>query len=122
MARLRSLPSTMLSARQKFTMPSICSATFGLCRSMLKGPRIWPNTFSTPSTTAWYSAGTSDFPVTGATLGMTFVLSLSWWWSPSGDGAGGPQRADLLGGVADGGQDLVGVLTDPRRGALDGRS
>src|SRR5713101_7623805 len=38
---------------------------------MLNGPRTCPNTFSTSSTTAWYSAGTSDFPVMGATLGMT---------------------------------------------------
>src|SRR5215475_4173736 len=37
---------------------------------MLNGPRTWPNTFSTPSTTPWYSAATSDLPVMGATLGM----------------------------------------------------
>src|SRR5262249_13357056 len=28
------------------------------------------NTFSTPSTTSWCSAATSDLPVTGVTLGM----------------------------------------------------
>src|SRR4029453_11485020 len=37
---------------------------------MLNGPRTCPNTFSTPSTTSWCSAATSDLPVMGATLGM----------------------------------------------------
>src|SRR5258708_29594932 len=37
---------------------------------MLNGPRMLPNTLSTSSTTPWYSAGTSDLPVTGAILGM----------------------------------------------------
>src|SRR5258708_5598660 len=37
---------------------------------MLNGPRMLPNTLSTSSTTPWYSAGTSDLPVTGGILGM----------------------------------------------------
>src|SRR5712691_8246762 len=37
---------------------------------MLNGPRTLPNTFTTASTTAWCSAGTSDLPVIGATRGM----------------------------------------------------
>src|SRR4029450_654001 len=46
------------------------AASFGLCRSMLNGPRTFPKTFNTWSTTAWLSAGTSDFPVTGAMRDM----------------------------------------------------
>src|SRR6185295_15707539 len=52
------------------TRPSTRSANLGLCSRMLKGPRTLPNTSTTASTTWWCSAGTSDFPVTGATLGM----------------------------------------------------
>src|SRR2546428_10455667 len=55
-------------------MLSIRSASLGLCNSMLNGQRTCPNTFSTPSTTAWCSAGTSDLPVIGATLGMIGLL------------------------------------------------
>src|SRR5919109_2080642 len=71
MARLRSLASTTLSpARKKFPRFSTRSASLGLWSNMLNGPRTCPNTFSTASTTSWYSAGTSDLPVMGATLGM----------------------------------------------------
>src|ERR1700719_5368961 len=43
---------------------------------MLNGPRMLPKTLSTSSTTPWYSAGTSDLPVTGAILGMISFLPL----------------------------------------------
>src|ERR1700719_761167 len=43
---------------------------------MLNGPRMLPKTLSTSSTTPWYSAGTSDLPVTGAILGMISSLPL----------------------------------------------
>src|SRR5262245_42308914 len=66
----RSLGSTMLSSRKKVTRPSTRSASLGLWSSMLKGPRTPPKTLTTLSTTAWCSAGTSDFPATGATRGM----------------------------------------------------
>jgi hypothetical protein len=55
----------------KVTSFSSRSASFGLCSSMLNGPRMLPNTLSTSSTTPWYSAGTSDLPVTGAILGIS---------------------------------------------------
>src|SRR5438128_6805661 len=70
MAIERSFASTTLSSRKKVTRGSIRSASFGLWRSMLNGPRTPPNTFTTASTTAWFSAGTSDLPATGVMRGM----------------------------------------------------
>src|SRR5919106_2934482 len=70
MATERSVGSTMLSSRKNVTRPSTRSASFGLWSSILNGPRTFPNTFTTASTTAWCSAGTSDLPVIGATRGM----------------------------------------------------
>src|SRR5262249_12154458 len=71
MAIDRSLGSTTLSSRKNVTRGRTRSASFGLWRSMLKGPRTFPKTFSTPSTTAWCSGATSGLPVTGATRGIT---------------------------------------------------
>src|SRR5260370_924385 len=70
MATERSFASTTLSSRKKVTRGSTRSASFGLWSSMLNGPRTPPNTFTTASTMAWCSAGTSDLPVIGATRGM----------------------------------------------------
>ena len=55
-------------------MASIFSASLGLWSSMLKGPRTLPKTFNTSSTIGWYCAGTSVFPVMGATRGMVLGL------------------------------------------------
>ena len=74
MATERSFGSTTLSSRLKVTNGSNRAANFGLCSRMLNGPRIVPKTFRTSSTTPWNSTGTSDFPVTGAILGMNFSL------------------------------------------------
>src|SRR2546426_1410020 len=71
MATERSFGWTALSSRKNVTSPSMRSANFGLCNSMLNGPRTPPKIFSTLSTTRWCSAGTSDLPVIGATRGMT---------------------------------------------------
>src|SRR5258705_2859105 len=70
MATERSLASTTLSSREQVDSGRIRSARLGLCRSMLNGSSTPPKTFTTWSTTAWLSAGTSDFPVTGAMRGM----------------------------------------------------
>src|SRR5262245_56991382 len=71
-------------------MARMRSASSGLCSSMLNGPRTWPKVLSTPSTTAWCSEGTSDFPVMGATLGMG--------WSSCADVAVlGPRSSSVLG-------------------------
>src|SRR3984893_16546172 len=72
----RSLGSTTFSSRLKVTSFSRRSANFGLCSRMLNGPRMLPKTLSTSSTTPWYSAGTSDLPVSGAILGMISSLPL----------------------------------------------
>src|SRR5262245_37292489 len=73
----RRRPSTTDSSRKKVTSGRMRSASFGLWSSMLKGPRTLPKTASTPSTTAWCSAGTSDLPVIGATRGMVVLLRRS---------------------------------------------
>src|SRR6267143_7164162 len=70
MATERSVGATTPSSRKKVTRPSTRSASFGLCSSMLNGPRTPPKIFSTASTTRWCSAGTSDLPVIGARRGM----------------------------------------------------
>src|ERR1700704_36543 len=72
----RSCGSTMLSSRLNLTSCSIFPASCGLCSSMLNGPRIWPKTPTTSSTTLWNSAGTSALPVIGGTRGMFLSLLL----------------------------------------------
>src|SRR5437867_4446152 len=88
MAIDRSLGSTTVVSRKNVTSESIRSASFGLWSSMLNGPRTPPNTFTTESTTAWCSVGTSDLPVIGATRGMVVSfqrLSEEWLGSTTAD-------------------------------------
>src|SRR5512134_2919416 len=66
----RSLPSTMLSCQKNGVSGSIFAVSFGLCSSMVHGPRMLPYTFCTASATAWCSAGRSSLLVIGATRGM----------------------------------------------------
>src|SRR5215469_14397486 len=73
----RSRPSTTLSSRKKVTSGNTRAASFGLCSSILNGPRTLPKTSSTRSTTAWCSADTSDLPVIGATRGIVVLLGRS---------------------------------------------
>jgi hypothetical protein len=47
MATERSRASTTLSSRKKLTSGSTRSASFGLCRSMLNGPRTPPKILTT---------------------------------------------------------------------------
>src|SRR5882724_5583275 len=70
MATERSLPSTVLSSRKNVTRGRRRSASFGLCSSMLNGPRTPPKTVTTWSTTPWWAAGTSDLPVMAGMRGM----------------------------------------------------
>src|SRR5262245_47512473 len=70
MAIERSEGSVTVSSRKNVTRLRIFSASLGLCKSMLNGPRTPPKTLMTESTTAWCSAGTSDLPVIGLTRGM----------------------------------------------------
>src|SRR4029077_6173435 len=80
MATERSFGSVTLSSRKNVTRPSTRSASFGLWSSMLKGPRTPPKTFTTASTTACCSAGTSDLPLTGVSRGMgALPFSTSSW-------------------------------------------
>jgi hypothetical protein len=62
------------SLRLNFTSASILSASFGLLRNTLNGPRMRPNTLSTSSATGWYSAGTWLLSLIGVTLGMISSL------------------------------------------------
>src|SRR3989454_11712855 len=88
MAIDRSFGSTTVVSRKNVTSESIRSASFGLWSSMLNGPRTPPNTFTTESTTAWCSVGTSDLPVMGATHGIVSSfqrLSEEWLASTTAD-------------------------------------
>src|SRR5262245_52642908 len=88
MAIDRSLGSTTVVSRKNVTSESIRSASFGPLSRMLNGPATPPNTFTTESTTAWCSVGTSDLPVMGATRGMVSsfrLLSEEWLGSATAD-------------------------------------
>src|ERR1700733_12838021 len=60
----------MQPSRLNLTIPSIFSASSGLCSSTLNGPRMRPKTLMTSSATCWASAGTWLLSLIGVTLGI----------------------------------------------------